>query len=99
MSHIFYIKEYGMPQDAHCYEYVASVDSEELEDIFRCMNHVDGSECEDLLRALNVRSMSVGDIVITTTGWGGYICKPCGWEEIERALEVQLLCKVPEDVA
>ena len=99
MTHVFYINEFGMPLDPDCYEYITTLQSEDLGDVFRRMNHVDGSEEEALLMSLGVRSMMVGDVCICTTGWGGFRCASAGWEEIDRDVEVALLGKVPEGVA
>jgi hypothetical protein len=92
MTHIFYIRSYTDPEGS-LYDYVTSFQSEELEDIFRRMNAVDGDErcCE-----IGVRSMMVGDIAITTTGHGGFICAAASWGRISESMEAELLGKVPE---
>ena len=92
MTHVFYINEFGMPLDPDCYEYITTLQSEDLGDVFRRMNHVDGSEEEALLMSLGVRSMMVGDVCITPANNRKFTY-------IDRDVEVALLGKVPEGVA
>ncbi len=55
-------------------------DKQDLETLFRYMNHVDGSEIEDQLNALECRSMSVGDYAILPNG-KSYRCAMVGFVE------------------
>ena len=80
MAHIWYRKEdVGSPSPLSVtnYKYVGEIPHEELEDVFRAMNHVDGSDIERDLNNFGVRSMSVGDIVVNEQG--SFLCDRVGW--------------------
>lgn len=59
---------------------------EDLETIFRYMNHVDGSEIESQLMSFKCRSMSVGDIVEYNDG-ESYICENIGFKPLEKEIK------------
>jgi len=60
------------------YREVATVESDDLETLFREMNCVDGTETCCRLR---VRSLSVGDVAIDPSG-SAFYCASCGWEPV-----------------
>ena len=67
------------------YQQVATVDVENLEEVFRATNHIDQDwrNNKEVVRASehNVRSTSVGDIVVDHKGVK-HFCASMGWEEV-----------------
>jgi hypothetical protein len=63
------------------YKFIAYVEAENLEDLFRRMNVVDGSAFE-MPRTIGCRSMSTGDVAIADSGEAHY-CASAGWESVE----------------
>jgi hypothetical protein len=62
---------------------VAHVQTENLEDVFRLTNHIEGSWTENEgvgVWAENVRSTSVGDVLINDNGV--FVVAPCGFEKV-----------------
>jgi len=71
------------PQD---YDKVAVVEADDVEEVFAMTNHIDHPWTDndgvvELPAGRQVRSTSVGDVVVTPDGKKMY-CNPMGWEEI-----------------
>lgn len=63
------------------YKDIATLETENLDTLFREMNVVDGTE---LPVQLKVRSMSVGDIVIDLKARKAFYCSSVGWTELDQ---------------
>jgi hypothetical protein len=64
--------------DLNDYRRITSLPTTDLETVFREMNVVDGTEMPVRLK---VRSLSVGDVVVTDDGQAWY-CAAVGWEKV-----------------
>lgn len=62
------------------YEYVATVDAQDLEALWREMNVVDGDELPVILKK---RSMMMGDVVIDINANTAHACAAMGWKTLE----------------
>ena len=96
MAHIYYRKSLvGNPSSVDEYDYVGEVPSDDLEQVFRMMNHVDGSGVEQCLKTFNVRSMSVGDIAIINSE--PFYCSNLGWAPmLDNAIHLMLGLAIAE---
>lgn len=66
--------------DLRKYTKVATVEADDVEEVFRMMNAAEGNE---LCCQLGVRSMSVGDLVAEVPSNGrAMACDPVGWKEV-----------------
>lgn len=108
MVHVFYIRRLRDAEDVNGqnlnpdqYHHVVTLGPDVLaaapgldmrDRAHRAMNAVDGDDFEQP-KKLNLRSMSVGDVLIDEDG-KGWLCAPAGWDEVGDVATRELAGKV-----